>query len=204
MNIRIVHLRMNPKFLTIAALVCICAAPTLSTIELAIGGLTLSATATTALAAGLVGAKVLGVAVGAGLGSRGSSRGGYSSRGRSYGGRSYGGRSYGSRSYSRGRYGRDVSDNEVNEPELLFRSFEESDPAHCFRRYICDLATGELNENPSHQVIRNLFLKFDHSKSATFEYEVAATVGHKLKSIKQCEELYDCHLTGNQLDKLFD
>ena len=108
------------------------------------------------------------------------------------------------RSYGRGRYGRDVSENEIIQPELVFRHLEESDPAHCFRRYMCDLATGKLHENPSHTTIKNLFLKFDHSKSASYEYQVAFKFGKNLKSIEDCEGIYDCELTGQQLDKLFD
>merc|ERR1712154_384044 len=182
--------KMNQLF-ALSTLVCVFAVPVLSTIELAIGGLTLTAAQTTLLGAGLLGAKLLGVGVGAGLASRGRSRG-----------RSY---SRGSRkSYSRKRYGRDVSDNEVNQPELLFHSFEVSYPAHCFRRYICDLATGELNGKPGHQVINNLFLNFDQTKSATFEYEVAFKFGQKLRSIQECEATYDCPLNGQQLDKLFE
>ena len=108
------------------------------------------------------------------------------------------------KTYRHYRHGRDVSDNEVNNPELLFQSFEQSDPAHCFRRYICDLETGELSEKISHKAINNLFLKMDYSKSASFEYDIAAKLGKKLKSVKECEEIYDCPLSGEQLDKLFD
>ena len=108
------------------------------------------------------------------------------------------------RSYGRRRWGRDVSGNEVNEQELLFRSLEQSDPAHCYRRYVCDLATGQLNETPSHQAINNLFLKFNYAKSSTFEYEIAFKFGQKLRSIAECEALYDCPLTGYQMDKLFE
>ena len=107
------------------------------------------------------------------------------------------------RSYGRKRYGRDISSNEVEEPELLFRSLEQNDPAHCFRRYICDLATGKLNEKASHQTISNLFVDLDQSKSVTYEYEVAFKFGQKLNSIKECEAIYDCPLSGAQLDKLF-
>jgi len=162
----------------LAALVCLFAVPALSTFGIVIGGLTLTAAQTTLLGAGLLGAKLLGVGIGAKLYSRGF--------------------------FSRKRHGRDVSGNEINEPEYLFRSFEVSDPAHCFRRYICDLATGQMNENISHQAIKNLFLSFDYSKSATFEYEVAFKFGQKLRSIQECEATYDCPLAGQQLDKLFE
>ena len=62
---------MNQKLLVLAVLVCVFAVPVLSTIELAIGGLTLTAAQTTLLGAGLLGAKALGVGLGAGLASRG-------------------------------------------------------------------------------------------------------------------------------------
>jgi len=198
---------MNSKLLAIAVLACIYTVPALATVEIIVGATTISAGTTTLLAAGLLGAKVLGLGLGLGLASRGRSSG----RTRSYSrGRSYGSRSRSSyrssssgRSYGRKRWGRDVSENEVNEPELLFRSFEESDPAHCYRRYVCDLATGQLHETPSHQAINNIFLTFDYSKSSTFEYEVAFKFGQKLKSVKECEAIYDCPLTGYQMDKLF-
>jgi hypothetical protein len=61
-----------------------------------------------------------------------------------------------------------------------------------------------MNENISHQSIKNLFLSLDYSKSATFEYEVAFKFGQKLRSIPECEATYDCPLTGQQLDKLFE
>ena len=63
--------RMNQKMLALACLVCVFAVPVLSTVELAIGGLALTATQTTLLGAGLLGAKLLGVGVGAGLASKG-------------------------------------------------------------------------------------------------------------------------------------
>ena len=60
-----------------------------------------------------------------------------------------------------------------------------------------------MNEKVSHQAINNIFLEVNYSKSATYEYEVAFTFGQKLKSIKECEAIYDCPLSGQQLDKLF-
>merc|ERR1711992_139283 len=89
----LVRIKMNQKLLFLAALVCVFAVPVLSTIELAIGGLTLTAAQTSLLGAGLLGAKVLGVGLGAKLYSRGF--------------------------FSRKRHGRDVSGNEINEPEYL-------------------------------------------------------------------------------------
>ena len=63
--------RMNQKALVLAALVCLFAVPALGTFGIVIGGLTLTAAQTTVLAAGLLGAKLLGVGIGAKLASRG-------------------------------------------------------------------------------------------------------------------------------------
>ena len=63
--------RMNSKLLAISVLVCVYVMPALATVELVIGGTTLTAGATTVLAAGLLGAKVLGLGLGLGLASRG-------------------------------------------------------------------------------------------------------------------------------------
>ena len=61
---------MNPKFLIIAALVCMAAVPAFGTFGIVIGGTTLSAAGTTLLAAGLLSAKAIGIGVGYGLASR--------------------------------------------------------------------------------------------------------------------------------------
>ena len=60
-----------------------------------------------------------------------------------------------------------------------------------------------MNVKASHQTINNLFIDLEQSKSATYEYDVAFKFGQKLKSIKECEAIYDCPLSGQQLDKLF-
>ncbi len=108
------------------------------------------------------------------------------------------------RYYKRRRYGRDVSRIEVDESERLFQYFEKTDPAHCYRRYICALASKQLHENPGHTIINNLTSNFKHTKSATFEYDIAAKIGHKFRSIDMCEEIYDCPITSKAMDKLFN
>ena len=62
---------MNQKVLVLAALVCLFAVPALGTFGIVIGGLTLTAAQTTLLGAGLLGAKLLGVGIGAKLYSKG-------------------------------------------------------------------------------------------------------------------------------------
>ena len=206
---------MNSKLLIIASLVCMAVVPAFGTFTIALAsGYGLTAAGTTLLASGLLAAKVTGIAIGLGL-----RRVSWPSLNRNHWFILLVANSIASsiviatinllqrsrmKTYRHYRHGRDVSDNEVSNPELLFQSFEESDPAHCFRRYICDLETGELSEKISHKAINNLFLKMDYSKSASFEYDIAAKLGQKLKSVKECEEIYDCPLSGEQLDKLFD
>ena len=62
---------MNSKLFAIAVLACIYTVPALATVEIIVGATTISAGTTTLLAAGLLGAKVLGLGLGLGLASRG-------------------------------------------------------------------------------------------------------------------------------------
>ena len=43
------------------------------------------------------------------------------------------------------------------EAEAIFRQLDETDPAHCFRRYICELSSGKIQDVPEdHMAILNL------------------------------------------------
>ena len=64
---------MNQQLLVFAAVICIFTAPVFSTIATTIGGLTLNAAATTALATGLAASGAVGLALGYTVG-RGSRR----------------------------------------------------------------------------------------------------------------------------------
>lgn len=118
------------------------------------------------------------------------------------------GKFLGRRSSSRGRSG--IKEMDINEDEFVrneiedgFRQLEETDPAHCFRRYVCDLATDQLAEkNPDHLAILNLVSRSFNNKSATYEYGIAASIGKKFRSIDLCEDLYDCSLSGKALDQV--
>ena len=71
-NLNIIYsFRMNTKFLTLAVLLCISIIPALGTWEIVLGGATLSAAGTSLLAAGLLGAKAVGIAIGSRLASKG-------------------------------------------------------------------------------------------------------------------------------------
>ena len=92
----------------------------------------------------------------------------------------------------------------ARESEAVFRQLEETDPAHCFRRYVCDLSTGLLDENNSdHLAILNLVSdSLTNTSSVAFEYGIAASVGKRFSSLDVCEEMYDCPVTGKFLDQM--
>ena len=89
------------------------------------------------------------------------------------------------------------------ESEAVFRQLEETDPAHCFRRYICGLSTGLLNENnDDHLAILNLTSNPSTNKTVTFEYGIAASVGRTFGRLDICEEMYGCPLTVKEMDHM--
>ena len=87
---------------------------------------------------------------------------------------------------------------------MIFRQLDESDPAHCFRRYICELSTGELENVPQdHIAILNLVAEPVAVQSTAYEYRIASLIGNKTKSRESCQELYQCPMSGDEIDKLF-
>jgi len=101
----------------------------------------------------------------------------------------------------------DEIDQEVlqKETETIFRHLDETDPAHCFRRYICDLSTGKLEDvTDDHMAILNLVARPIAVKTKAFEYRIAASVGQTFARLDVCEELYECPLAGKDIDKLFN
>ena len=92
----------------------------------------------------------------------------------------------------------------TRESEAVFRQLEETDPAHCFRRYVCGLSSGLLDANNSdHVAILNLISNATTTtKSLSFEYGIAASVGETFGSLDVCEKMYDCPMTGKDMDFL--
>merc|ERR1712150_270130 len=81
----------------------------------------------------------------------------------------------------------------VEEQDAAFALLAANEPAQCYRRLICDLATGGL-EKSENDVIVNLFKKDASIESAKFEFVTAAKIGKKHKSIrfskKRCFKLF--------------
>ena len=196
---------MNPKICVTLAL----AACALST---ATGQLITIAAAGTAIAAGsvvlapgtaaLIGAAIIGggailkglaiagVAggIGAGVGSR---RGGFGGIGR------------------RGR--RQAEDNEptgVAAPVSLaddaaFAVVASTEPAQCYRRLICNLATGSMKQSELDIIPQFLSRKEVNIESPEYEFVNAAKLGSTLKNVKACEVRYSCPLSSEEIEKLF-
>jgi len=91
---------------------------------------------------------------------------------------------------------------EETESEETFAFIAQSEPQACYRRLICDLATGALPASEN-DVILASFNEDVPATSTKFEYAIAAQVGKALKNVEACELRYSCPLTGPQITKLF-
>jgi len=76
------------------------------------------------------------------------------------------------------------------------------EPAQCYRRLVCDLATGSMPKSENLALL-NLFNKPASIDSPRFDFNTAAAVGKQARSVSLCEVRYSCPLTGAQIDKLF-
>ena len=89
------------------------------------------------------------------------------------------------------------------ESEIVFRQLEETDPAHCFRRFMCALSTGKLqNVTPDHMSIMNLVAHPFTEKTVGFEYGVASSLGTTVGSIDVCEAMYNCPMSAQAISQL--
>jgi len=87
--------------------------------------------------------------------------------------------------------------------ETAFAYIAQSEPQACYRRLICDLATGGLPASDN-DIILAAFNEEVPATSTKFEYAIAAQVGKALKDVQACELRYSCPLTGQQINKLFN
>jgi len=90
----------------------------------------------------------------------------------------------------------------VDNEDLTFAFIAKSEPQACYRRLICDLATGAMPKSDN-DVILASFVGDVPVTSAKYDFAVAAKVGKALKNVQACELRYSCPLTGPQITKLF-
>ena len=196
---------MNPKVcVTLALAACALSTATGQIITIAAAGTAVAAGSVvlgpgvaTAIGAAIIGGgailkglAIAGVAggIGAGVGSR---RGGFGGIGR------------------RGR--RQAGENEptgeaapvsIND-DAAFALVASTEPAQCYRRLICNLATGSMKHTELDIIPQFLNRKEVNIESPEFEFANAAKLGSTLKNIKACEVRYSCPLSSEEIEKLF-
>ena len=90
------------------------------------------------------------------------------------------------------------------EAEVIFRQLDETDPARCFRRYICELSSGKIQDVPEdHLAILNLVAQPIAIQGKSYEYRIASSIGFTSNNPDVCQQLYECALSGSEIDKLF-
>ncbi len=96
---------------------------------------------------------------------------------------------------SRGRgRGKRSLDNE----DSVFAIAAQLEPAQCYRRLICDLATGKMDKSEN-DVILSLFNDETPIENVKFEFATAAKVGKLLKDVEACEVRYSCPVSGQDM-----
>ena len=91
----------------------------------------------------------------------------------------------------------------AEETDLAFVPIAVSEPAQCYKRFICDLATGAMPQSEN-DVILTLFNKPTSAESPKFAFASAAALGKSLRQVQACEVRYSCPLSGAQIQKLFN
>ena len=84
--------------------------------------------------------------------------------------------------------------------DLELAVLSQIEPEQCFRRLVCDLATGRMPPSQN-DLIASLFDDVEgiDVTSALFEYTVATKLGRVTKDITSCELRYRCPFSGTQI-----
>jgi len=87
------------------------------------------------------------------------------------------------------------------ENDYAFIALNNAEPAQCYRRLICDLATGAIADKDN---IMSLFNEETDITSPKFEYTSAAKLGKAVKNAQVCEVRYSCPLSNVEIAKIFN
>ena len=90
---------------------------------------------------------------------------------------------------------------DLDNEDAAFLVLNNSEPAQCYRRLICDMAAGAV---PDQDKILSLFNTEVSPVSPKFEYVTAAKVGKLVKNAGLCEIRYSCPLNSQEIAKLFN
>ena len=117
--------------------------------------------------------------------------------------------------------------------DASFAIISNLEPAQCYRRLICDIASGKMEANENDEIILAPFKEVKkylgqklfsasickltsftiyfqgtiaeaNPASYTFEYLAAAEVGRAVASIEKCELRYSCPISGQELRTIFE
>ena len=86
------------------------------------------------------------------------------------------------------------------ENDYAFIALNNAEPASCYKRLICDLATGAIPDSDNRL---SLFNEETEVISPKFEYTTAAKLGKAVKNAQVCEVRYSCPLNNQEIAKLF-
>ena len=86
------------------------------------------------------------------------------------------------------------------ENDYAFIALNNAEPAQCYKRLICDLATGAI---PDSDNLLSLFNEETEVISPKFEYTTAAKLGKAVKNAQVCEVRYSCPLNNQEIAKIF-
>merc|ERR1712223_1635948 len=88
------------------------------------------------------------------------------------------------------------ADEQSQQDELTFAFLAQSEPQACYRRLICDLATGQLPQSENDIIVKLFDGKKADVTSPRFDFDTAAEVGKALKNVDACEIRYSCPFKG--------
>ena len=196
---------MNPKIcITLALTACALSSVTGQLITIAAAGTAVAAgtllvtpAAATAIGAVIIGGGAIlkGLAIAGIAGGFGASQG--SRRSGGFGGFGRRGRRQAAEPTAQAAAAAGVTD------ELAFALVAQTEPAQCYRRLICNLATGAMKPTELDIVPQFLSRKEVNVESPEFEFANAAKLGSSLKNVKACEVRYSCPLSSEEIEKLF-
>ena len=96
------------------------------------------------------------------------------------------------------------ADEQSQQDELTFAFLAQSEPQACYRRLICDLATGQLPQSENDIIVKLFDGKKADVTSPRFDFDTAAEVGKALKNVDACEIRYSCPFKGEQIIKFLN
>merc|ERR1712066_376427 len=91
----------------------------------------------------------------------------------------------------------------ADDNDAAFIVLANSEPAQCYHRLICALATGAMPKSEI-DVILNLFSEEASTESPKFSFDNAAKLGKKVKDTQVCEIRYSCPLSTSDIQKFFN